>query len=384
MVIRENGEGPAGPVPGRGTPDGGRLGVAFGGGGMRGMAHFGVLRTLYREGIVPYAVSGTSAGSMVAALWAAGWHPEEMIHLALRLRPRDLLDYVISVRAIVYAALDLTSLGSPPADLPKGFIRGARIQQRFHEWTGGLTLDEVKKPIAIIATDLDDGTPVVFTPPPFRESVEAAMPMARCETEAPLAVAVRASCAIPGLFEPVIWEGRTLVDGAVTDRVPVRPLKGLEPDITAAVDVCTGELPRRGFWDVFAQVNELMAREISRHHMDKYADIVINPPVNGVRLTQFGFAPAFIRLGSATCRRAVGDIRERLAAGSRSEGDSGSPAVGPVPAAGRALPSAPAADGKPPSASAPVHPGAVPAGGTPGAGSSRRSRPVPAGQTPPL
>ncbi|MEX2355724.1 MAG: patatin-like phospholipase family protein [Thermaerobacterales bacterium] len=290
----------------------GSLGLALGGGGLRGAAHLGVLQVLARQGIRPQAMTGSSAGSIVAALWASGWSIEQMVRLALRVRPQDVFEGWRWVQMSA-AAMDFLGLrGLTGAPVP-GLIPGDLFQDRLRSWTNNLTLRDIDTPIAIVATDIDSGRPVVFTPPSHAASVTRSMPDCYCEYEAPLAVAVRASCSVPGLFEPVTWNGHTLVDGAATHCVPIQPLRALGTDVRVAVDVCDEKLAApRGFWSLPTHVLEVVNRTVNQAEVSAHAHQTIRPLVAGISFSQMDRIPAIISSGRRAAEDGLPALKELL------------------------------------------------------------------------
>ena len=159
-----------------------RIGLALGGGAARGFAHIGVIQVLEEAGIRPALVVGTSAGSLVAALYASGHSGPQMATLALAMDEGAITDWSFPGR---------------------GLIRGEALARYVREQTGGRTIEPMKLPLGIVATDLDSGAAILFQ---------------RGDT----GVAVRASSAVPAVFQPVRIGSREYVDGGLVSPVPVR------------------------------------------------------------------------------------------------------------------------------------------------------------------
>lgn len=154
--------------------------LALGGGFSRGFAHLGVIEVLEQEHIPIAGIVGTSIGSLLGAAFADGIGIRELCDLGRRVRIRDFIRFHKS---------------QPEAQ------RNDRIGQFVREWFHSTHIEELSIPTAIVTTDVDTCAPYVFS-------------------RGPLAVAIRASCAFPGLFEPVEYEGRTLADGCIVAPVP--------------------------------------------------------------------------------------------------------------------------------------------------------------------
>ena len=178
-----------------------RIGLALGGGSARGYAHIGVLGALERRDVVPDVIVGTSFGALVGALYAAGSSPAELRRFAEGIRRRDLMRRMLDV----------------------GWSRGALFAgDRLEAWLRGLVgdvrIDDLPRTFAVCATDVDSGEAVVLR-------------------SGSLARAVRASVSLPGLFAPVAWQGRRLIDGGLASPVPVSTLSGFGVDVAVGVGV---------------------------------------------------------------------------------------------------------------------------------------------------
>lgn len=186
-----------------------RLGVALGGGIARGIAHIGVLQALVAAGFRPAVVAGTSAGALVGALYAAGLSPAEMEQAA----------HSIQWRTLVRLRLRRD-----------GLLDASGLERFLQQYIGDIEFTELSLPFACVACDLLTGEEVVLQ-------------------SGPVTRAVRASSAFPGLFLPVLADGRYYVDGGVVNNVPVSVCRALGADVVLAVDLNrvdtpTGRKPR--------------------------------------------------------------------------------------------------------------------------------------------
>ena len=173
------------------------LGLALGGGAARGLAHLGVLKVLDEAGVRADVVCGTSAGSIVAALYAGGYSWETIADVT---RSLDWVDFVQPV-------------------FPKmGLVRADKLERRLEELLGDRTIEEREIPFRAVTVDLIQGEHDVIGP-------------------GPVSRAVRASCSIPGIFEPVELGERVLVDGGVLNDVPVDVCRAMGADFVIAVDL---------------------------------------------------------------------------------------------------------------------------------------------------
>jgi NTE family protein len=188
----------AGAVPGTGRRR--RVGLALGGGGVRGWAHIGVLRVLRELGVTVDCVAGTSAGAIVGAAWAAG-----------RL---DLLEDVVRRFDWKLAARLFTEVGLPRS----GLLKGERLQRFLDDLIGVGQIADLPLPFAAVAVDLLSCEEVVLR-------------------SGRVAEAIRASISLPGIFTPVCREGRYLVDGGLVNPLPVSVARALGADVVIAVDL---------------------------------------------------------------------------------------------------------------------------------------------------
>ncbi len=173
------------------------IGLALGGGVIRGAAHIGVLKALEDNGIKPGCIAGTSIGAMVAALYGFGKTPEEILELASGMRWHDVSRPVVS---------------------STGLLSNQEMQKILDKNIGDVCIEDSNIPLAFMTTDIETGKAVILK-------------------SGKLASAVMASSSIPGFFTPVTIEGCMLVDGAVVESVPVSPLSAMGADIIVAVDL---------------------------------------------------------------------------------------------------------------------------------------------------
>lgn len=207
------------------------FGIALSGGGARGAAHVGVLLALEQAGLRPRAVAGTSSGGIVAGLYAAGVTPQQMREIMLELEETG----------SCYLDADLAGiLGAVPKFLfarrigLSGLIKGNRMERVFYELTGGKPMTEARMRTVIPAVDLNSGETVAYT-----DSLAGRLAVSgvRWETGALLSEAMRASSAFPVVFRPKELGGRCLVDGGVTDTLPVDLLIAAGERNVLAVDI---------------------------------------------------------------------------------------------------------------------------------------------------
>lgn len=248
------------------------VGLALSGGAARGIAHAGALEVLVEAGVTVRALAGTSAGSVVGALFAAGMDPAEIGRLALETH-----------------WLDLFRVRLPRA----GLLSGAGLEQFLQRLIPVRTFAELRLPFAAVTTDLATGRRVDLT-------------------SGALARAVLASCSLPVLLEPVWLDGRPLVDGGVSSQLPVRAVRetlGATPVV--AVDVNVGGLEQsclESVTDVAVHLAMLWSARTSREE-EAEADLVIGVDARGIALHDLSQGPELLRRGREAARRALPELR---------------------------------------------------------------------------
>jgi NTE family protein len=258
-----------GPRPG--TP---RIGIALGGGFARAIAHIGVLRVLERNEIPFHAISGVSAGSIVAAAYAAGANTHFIEEIARTMRFRDVARWTISLMGLAHTDRMIPFLGR--------LLKAGRFEQ-------------MRIPLAVVASDIISGKPVVF----------------RGEGDA--ALAIRASCAYPGLFQPVRHQGYCLVDGYVTTEVPVNPLREMGADHIIAVHLPgpSGGFDPRNLFGVMNRCFQVMGKRLESEWRN-HSDLVIAPAVEHLAWDCFTSADEMIELGEKAALAALPTLEQWL------------------------------------------------------------------------
>ena len=255
-----------------------RIGLALGGGAARGFAHIGVIQVLEEAGIRPDLVVGTSAGSLLAAMYASGKTGQEMAQLAQAMDEGAITDWAFPSR---------------------GLIRGEALARYVREQTGGRTIEQMKLPLGIVATDLDSGAPILFQ-------------------RGDIGAAVRASSAVPAVFQPVKIGLREYVDGGLVSPVPVRFARQMGAEMVIAVDIssppdgnATGDMMK-----LLLQTFAIMGQSINHFEL-RDADIVLRPSLAGVSSADFTARLKAIQAGREAALRQLPEIRARIAALSR-------------------------------------------------------------------
>ena len=234
--------------------------LVLGAGGARGFAHIGVIKVLEAEGVRPEVIVGSSSGSVVAALYAGGYHAQALEEMALKVEDSDLIDYTVF----------------GPAR-----IEGEALQEYVNRALGNRSIEALERSFAVIATERATNRMTIFN---------------RGNT----GLAVRASSSIPNVFWPVIIQGTEYVDGGLSSRVPVPVARRMGANVVIAVDVSW-----RGSPEVDA------------------ADVAIRPSTPRTRALDFSAKLASIAAGEAAARGAMPAIRERIAQAERSKRQPG-------------------------------------------------------------
>ncbi len=262
------------PSPARAQPWQAKIGVALGGGFARGIAHIGVLKVLEQEGIPVHCVAGTSVGALIGAAYACGTPLAELERLAGATRFKDFGQWTLSWL---------------------GLASNFRLETFLARFCAVSKFEELRVPLAIAATDLQNGTPVYFT-------------------SGELGPALRASCAYPGLFLPVQHEGKLLVDGFVTAPVPVDALEAMGANHTIAVYLASAA-PNgqpRSVADIIGRSFSIMQQHAHQGWRHK-ADVVIEPDVTPYAWDDFKKSPELLAVGEQAARAALPKIRALLA-----------------------------------------------------------------------
>lgn len=253
------------------------IGLALGGGAARGFAHIGVIKALESQGIFPNLVVGTSAGSVIAALYASGYRGTELQKIALSLDEATITDWAL-----------------PFSGRFGGMIKGDALQAMVNRLVKNQTIENLAMPLGIVGTDLQTGNGVLFQ---------------RGDT----GQAVRASCSIPGVFQPTIIQGREYVDGGLVSPVPVRYAKQMGADIVIAVNISTepSSQDSSGSLGILLHTTSIMSKSINTFELD-LAHVVIQPELKGMRGTDFKSRNAAILAGEESAMRQISQIKNLL------------------------------------------------------------------------
>ncbi|HEX7384222.1 MAG TPA: patatin-like phospholipase family protein [Burkholderiaceae bacterium] len=263
---------PAVPKPAPRPP---RIGLVLGGGAARGFAHIGVIQVLQEHGITPSLVVGTSAGSLVAAMYASGKSGVELGSLAESMDEGAIADWAFPGR---------------------GLIRGEALARYVRQHTEGLMIEQMRLPLGIVATDLASGKPILFQ-------------------RGDPGLAVRASSAVPAVFQPVKIGGHEYVDGGLVAPVPVHFARQMGAELVVAVDISAP--PEAGAtgdaMGMLLQTFAIMGRSINDYEL-READIVLRPKLAGVGSADFAARRRSIQAGREAALAMLPALEQRIAA----------------------------------------------------------------------
>jgi NTE family protein len=253
-----------------------KIGLALGGGAARGFAHIGVIKALEAQGIYPDIVVGTSAGSVVGAMYAAGNTGFQLQKMALDMDEAAISDWAV-----------------PLFGKSTGVLKGEALQAYVNKSVNNQPMEKLKIPFGAVATDLKNGQPILFQ---------------RGNT----GMAVRASSSVPGVFQPVTISGHSYVDGGLVAPVPVRFARDMGADFVivstqADVQATVSSL------DVIMQTFSIMGQRINQYEL-KDADIVIAPSLGKMAGNDFAGRNQAILAGEQAAAQVMTQIKQKLEA----------------------------------------------------------------------
>lgn len=270
---------PAVSVPEPPPPKKIKIGLALGGGAARGFAHIGVIKALEAQGIYPDIVVGTSAGSVVGALYAAGNTGFQLQKMALDMDEAAISDWAV-----------------PLFGKSTGVLKGEALQAYVNKAVNNQPMEKLKIPFGAVASDLKNGQPILFQ---------------RGNT----GMAVRASSSVPGVFQPVIINGHSYVDGGLVAPVPVRFTRDMGADFVIAVNISTQADVQAtvSSLEVMLQTFSIMGQRINQYEL-KDADVVIAPSLGKMAGNDFAGRNQAILAGEQAAAQVMAQIKQKLEA----------------------------------------------------------------------
>ena len=256
-----------------------KIGLALGGGAARGFAHIGVIKALEAQGIYPDIVVGTSAGSVVGALYAAGNNGFQLQKMAFDMDEASISDWAM-----------------PLFGKSSGVLKGEALQTWINKAVGNQPMEKLKIPFGAVASDLKNGQPILFQ---------------RGNT----GMAVRASSSVPGVFQPVNINGHTYVDGGLVAPVPVRFAREMGADFIIAVNISTqaDAQATTSSLEVIMQTFSIMGQRINQFEL-KDADVVIQPALGKMASNDFNGRNQAILAGEQAVAALMPQIKQKLEA----------------------------------------------------------------------
>ncbi len=254
-----------------------RIGLALGGGAARGFAHVGVIQVLEEAGIRPDLVVGTSAGSLVAALYASGKTGAQLLQVAQTMEEAAFTDWTLPI-------------------FSRGMLRGEALARYVNAQLSGRLIQDMPLPLGIVATDLNSGQGVLFQ---------------RGDT----GTAVRASSAVPAVFQPVKISGHEYVDGGLVSPVPVRYARQMGAELIIAVDISSppeGNAPGDTL-QILLQTFAIMGKSINTYEL-RDADLVVRPGLAGVQSADFHSRLRSIEAGRQAMLKALPQLKAAMEA----------------------------------------------------------------------
>ncbi|MDO8250655.1 MAG: patatin-like phospholipase family protein [Rhodoferax sp.] len=252
-----------------------KVGLVLGGGAARGFAHIGVIQVLEEAGVRPSLVVGTSAGSLVAAFYASGKTGAQLQQVAETMEEATFADWTLPI-------------------FSRGMLRGEALARYVSTQVNGRLIESMPLPLGIVATDLNSGQGMLFQ---------------RGDT----ATAVRASSAVPALFQPVKILGREYVDGGLVSPVPVRYARQMGAEVIIAVDISSAP-EGNGANDtlqILLQTFSIMGKSINSFEL-READVVVRPSLLGVASSDFGARRRAIQAGRVAMQALLPQLRAAL------------------------------------------------------------------------
>ena len=253
-----------------------KIGLALGGGAARGFAHVGVIQVLEEAGLRPSLVVGTSAGSLVAAIYASGKTGAQLQHVAETMEEVAIADWTLPI-------------------FSRGMLRGEALARYVNKVVDGKLIESFPMPLGIVATDLNSGQAVLFQ---------------RGDT----GTAVRASSAVPAVFQPVKIAGHEYVDGGLVSPVPVRFARQMGAELVIAVDISSApeNNPANDTLQILLQTFAIMGKSINSFELQG-ADLLVRPAFAGLSSADFATRRRAIEAGRQAMRQLLPQLKVKMA-----------------------------------------------------------------------
>ena len=252
-----------------------KIALVLGGGSAKGFAHVGVIRILEQEKIPIHMIVGTSVGSLIGGIYASNPDSFQLEWTAFKIEKNDILDF-----SLIYSKL--------------GPVQGVRLETFVEQTVKAKRIEDTKIPFYPIATDLNTGETVILE-------------------KGSLAKAIRASSAIPGIFVPVTFGNRMLVDGGVTNNIACDVARSKGADIVIAVNILKDikDYQIDSLIDIIAQSINIAMHEANKAKL-QYADVIIEPDTKGVPMFDFTQKKMLVEEGIKATKKAIPRIKELI------------------------------------------------------------------------
>ena len=262
-----------------------KIALALGGGAARGFAHIGVIKALEAQGISADIVVGTSAGSVVGALYASGLNGFKIQELSMNMEEDQVID-----GSGLYRCLAETLISDK-----RGCIKGQALQDFINKNVNDRPIEKLNKTFAAVATSLSNGEMTVFQ-------------------TGNTGVAVRASSSVPVFFQPVTIGAKDYVDGGLVTPVPVSAARTLGADFVIAVDISDRPQDRKttGIVDIMWQTFTIFGQTINRYELPK-ADVIIRPVTYGIPATDMSGRNIAVLEGEKAVAAILPELKAKLA-----------------------------------------------------------------------
>lgn len=250
-----------------------KVALVLGGGGARGLAHAGVLEVFEEEKIPVDMIVGTSVGALIGSLYAAGIPVSSIVSMAEHMSWGRLISLKLS---------------------PVGLYSTKKMEEYIRKYIEDKRFDELKIPFACVAVDIRNGEKLIFK-------------------DGPVAPAVRASATMPGLFQPVEYRHRLLLDGGIIDNLPCDVAHLMGADIIIGVDVTAqvGLVNPNNALHILSQVIYIRGDVLSKEQV-KYADIIINPQVQDITVAELNRGAECVDKGRVAARSMIYEVKKRI------------------------------------------------------------------------
>jgi NTE family protein len=250
-----------------------KVALVLGAGASRGFTHIGAIKILEANQVPIHLIVGTSAGSFVGSLYAYGFNAFQLQSLSFSIEKGDIIDLTVP---------------------DKGFIKGEKLESYINHMVNNTPIEKMRTPFYAVATDIQSGEEVVFA-------------------SGNTGMAVRASCSIPGIFQPVKIGEKYYVDGGLVSPVAVDYAKKMGADLVIAVDISSGanNAPPQTTMETIMQSVVIMYSKISQNQLAR-ADVVIRPKVSHIGSTDFSKRHEAVLEGEKAAIEAMPQIKAAL------------------------------------------------------------------------